>query len=124
MMGAEQPKGVPSGYVCPECGGALWERGDGESLGFECRIGHRFEAARLWIEHCAARNTALAAAARSLAENAELARDLGELARALGNDALAARLDGEARSDEQYQGQILEMLDGLAEDDATADPGR
>ena len=113
MMGAEQPKGVPSGYVCPECGGALWERGDGESLGFECRIGHCFEAARLWIEHCAARNRALLSAARALAENAALARHLVDWADARGEQALAARLREEAAREEEHLVQLRVMLEDL-----------
>ena len=72
-MPRDEPPDTLTGFVCPRCGGALWERpGDGERsedgpTRFRCRIGDAFSETRLWIEHCAARNKALLAAARSLA---------------------------------------------------------
>lgn len=60
------------------------------------------------------RNQAIAAAARVTAENADLARALAGEARALGKEPLAVRLEDEARSEERYVGQLLEMIDGLA----------
>ena len=76
-MQYDHPANGPSGFVCPHCGGALWEHRDGTSASFACRIGDRFAQADLWIEHYVARNRALVRAARSLAENAALARRLG-----------------------------------------------
>jgi two-component system, chemotaxis family, protein-glutamate methylesterase/glutaminase len=120
-MTHDGPPGEPSGYVCPPCGGALWERKDGDgAVMYECRIGHTFSPEQLWIEHCAARNRALLAAARSLAENAALARDLAELARVLGNDTLAARLETEAAAEDRHAEQVGAMLDGLEAGDAGA----
>lgn len=117
------PDEAPSGFVCPACGGALWEhrragearpkeQAGGEPF-FECRIGHRFAAARLWIEHCAARNRALACAARSLAENAALARRLAAWTREQGNDEAAARLEEEAADEDRLYEQVRATLDGL-----------
>jgi two-component system chemotaxis response regulator CheB len=87
------PYGDATGYACPRCGGGLWRRDDGDdgdgAAGPRCRIGHAFRPEQLWIEHCAARNRALAEATRALAENAALARAMADEARALGNDALA-----------------------------------
>jgi hypothetical protein len=65
--------------------------------------------------HCTQRNRTLAAAARSLAENAALARDLAELGRALGKETLAARLEQEAARGRQNFEQIQVMLEGLAQ---------
>ena len=119
-MHQDVPPGAPSGYVCPTCGGALWERqgGDGAAA-YECRIGHTFSAEQLWIEHCARRNRTVAAAARSLAENSALARDLAELSRALGRTELAARLEEQAAAEDRHFEQIRAMLD----EDAAAPPG-
>ena len=117
-MHQDVPLGPPSGYVCPTCGGALWEQqGDGAAA-YQCRIGHTFSAEQLWIEHCARRNRTLAAAARSLAENSALARDLAELSRALGRTDLAARLEEQAAAEDRHFEQIRAMLD----DSDTAPP--
>src|SRR6185437_4874084 len=32
--------GTPSGFTCPECGGALWELRGGKLLRFRCHVGH------------------------------------------------------------------------------------
>jgi two-component system chemotaxis response regulator CheB len=113
-----------TGYICPQCGGALSQQTNGTGAGdYQCRIGHAFTPAEVWIEHCAMRNRALGAAARSLAENADVARALAEQATAFGNAALAARLEEEARSEERYIGQILEMLEEIGAVGPEADLG-
>jgi len=113
-MPATDPEHGSSGFVCPACGGALWQRGEGESLTFECRIGDTFSALELWIQHSTARNTALQYAARSLAENAALARELATWARERGNERTAARLEEEAASEAQAFEQVQRMLGDLA----------
>ncbi len=127
-MQPDEPRGMASGFVCPRCGGTLWERpgSDGHSaetaeartLQFDCRIGHRFQAAQLWIEHCAERNRAVQSAARALAENAALARRLATWTREQGNLAAAAELERAAAEEGQLFEQVLRMVDGLPE------PGR
>ena len=68
------------------------------------------------------RNRALGAAARALAENADLARALAAEAKALNNGALAARLEAEAQSEERHIGTILGMLDEIGTSNSEADP--
>jgi hypothetical protein len=111
----------PSGFVCPRCGGALWEQSAGRTS-FTCRIGDTFSALELWIEHCAARNQALRTAARELAENAALARDLVAWARKRGDETMAKRLEEEAASEDASYEQVRAMLAGL--DDADDVPAR
>jgi hypothetical protein len=113
MAHDEHRDGATSAFVCPACGGALREHGAGDGPWFECRIGDAFSAAELWIEHCAARNTALKRAQRALAENAALARKLAEWTRARGNAAAALRLEQEAAEDRRLGEQIAGMLEGL-----------
>ena len=110
-----QPTNGASGFVCPRCGGALWERGDGTSTSFECRVGDRFSEAEMWIEHSAARNQALLVAARALAENAALARRLAASAERRGDSAVAARLEQEAQDEDRLYAQVRAMLEGLPE---------
>jgi two-component system chemotaxis response regulator CheB len=112
--------GGASGFVCPRCGGALWERRDSESASFECRIGDTFTATRLWIEHCAATNHALLTAGRALTENAALARKLARWTDAQGNVEAAVRLAQEAEFEDRAYVQVRELLDGL--DDAKHEP--
>ena len=121
-MRDDQPAELTS-YTCPTCGGMLSQRTNGNgSAEYQCRIGHAFTPAQVWIEHCAMRNRALGAAARALAENADLARALADEARALSNDALAARLEAEAQSEERHIGQILEMLEEIGAGESEVDP--
>ena len=121
-MRDDRPAGL-TGYTCPDCGGMLSQPTNGAgSTEYRCRIGHAFSPADVWIKHCAMRNRALGAAARALAENADLARALAAEAKALGNDALAARLEAEAQSEERHIGQILEMLEEIGAGESETDP--
>ena len=108
--------------MCPRCGGSLWERRDGTSASYECRIGDRFSEAEVWIEHSVARNQALLTAARALAENAALARHIASSAEARGDTAVAARLEDEAQEEDRLYAQVRAMLEGLPE--AAADGTR
>jgi len=107
-----------SGFICPQCGGALWEHPERTGAEFECRIGDTFSALELWIEHCTTRNKAVRTAARSLAENAALARHLADWARGRGDMQMASRLDEEATSEDDAYTQVRSLLDGLELDDS------
>ena len=115
------PTAELTGYICPRCGGAISRRaagGDGDGAAeYRCRVGHAFTPEQFWIETCAMRNDAVAAAARASAEKVDLARALSREARNLGNDPLAARLEDEAEAEERQLGNLLAMLDGLVDDD-------
>jgi two-component system, chemotaxis family, protein-glutamate methylesterase/glutaminase len=102
-----------SGFMCPQCGSALWTIRDGDSLRFECRIADAFSAAELWVEHSAVRNQTLKRAARSLAENAALARKLAAWARERGNHAAAAGLEEEANEGERLRVGVSRVLEGV-----------
>ena len=104
-----------SGFMCPRCGGALWERRDGAAFSYECRIGDRFSEAEVWIEHSVMRNQSLLTAARSLAENSALARRLASSAEERGDTAVAARLEEEAREEDRLYEHVRAMLEGLPE---------
>src|ERR1043166_1987013 len=34
--------GAPSGFICPECNGPLWESKNGKTPHFRCLVGHAF----------------------------------------------------------------------------------
>jgi hypothetical protein len=117
------PTNAASGFMCPQCGGALWERQDGTSTStstsYECRISDRFSEADVWIEHSIARNQALLTAARALAENAALARHIAASAQRRGDTAVAVRLEAEAQEEDRLYAQIRAMLEGLPDSDGT-----
>ena len=114
----EDPTAELTGYICPRCGGAISQRTDGDGVaGYQCRIKHAFTPEQFWVETCAMRNTAVAAAVRAIAEKVDLARALSREARNLGNDALAARLEAEA--EERRLGPLLAMLEDLVDDETT-----
>lgn len=67
-------KGVPSGFTCPECGGALFEREQAEIAHFRCRTGHAYSPESLLAKQTESLEATLWAAVRALEENASLAR--------------------------------------------------
>jgi two-component system, chemotaxis family, protein-glutamate methylesterase/glutaminase len=66
------PPGDLSGFICPECGGPLWELEDGPLVHFECKTGHAFSPAALEEKQGDALEAALWTALRSLNERSEL----------------------------------------------------
>jgi two-component system, chemotaxis family, protein-glutamate methylesterase/glutaminase len=77
------PDGKQSEFTCPECHGALWEKGI-QPTTFECRIGHRFSLASLVEENEEDVETAMWVALRTLEESAALSRRMAERARTRG----------------------------------------
>lgn len=67
-------KGDPSGFTCPECGGALFEREKAEVIHFRCRTGHAYSPESLLAKQSETLEATLWAALRALEENAALAR--------------------------------------------------
>jgi two-component system chemotaxis response regulator CheB len=69
---------APSGFTCPDCGGALWETHDRELPRYRCRTGHAYSPESLMSEQSTRVDTALWAAMRALEENADLARRMAD----------------------------------------------
>jgi len=67
-------KGAPSGFTCPECGGALFEREQADVAHFRCRTGHAYSPESLLAKQSESLEATLWAALRALEENAALAR--------------------------------------------------
>lgn len=105
--------GAKCAFVCPACGGALWEKRTRGALRFECRAGDAFSPAELWIEQCAALNIVLESAQPVLAKNASLARRLAQWTRGRGDHATAVRLELEAAEDAHLADQVGGMLRGV-----------
>lgn len=86
-------KGAPSGFTCPDCGGALWETQDSGLARYRCRTGHAYSPESLIAEQSSGVDGAIWAALRSLEENADLARRMA--------DRMQER--GIARAEERYR---------------------
>ena len=68
----------PSGFICPECGGALWERTEDGAKKFRCRIGHAYSPESLLDAEDESVEAALWNAVRSLEESAAIARRVAQ----------------------------------------------
>jgi two-component system, chemotaxis family, protein-glutamate methylesterase/glutaminase len=76
--------GEVSSFVCPECGGALWEMKEERILRYRCHIGHAYSGASLVGDQSASLDRALGIALRSLEDTVSLAKRMAERARLAG----------------------------------------
>jgi two-component system chemotaxis response regulator CheB len=81
-VGEEQvpPNARPAGFVCPDCGGAMFEGGD-TPLTLRCRVGHAWSAEALHGANSRQFEEALWAALRILEEDRALQHRLADRAR-------------------------------------------
>jgi two-component system, chemotaxis family, protein-glutamate methylesterase/glutaminase len=113
--------GDPAELSCPECGGPLWERGEGNLVHFACRVGHVYSTESLISGQREGLERALWTAVRGLYEQADLYRRLAR--RAKPNAKLAARFHGRARLAEEHAEAVHASLELLVPDTATEDAG-
>jgi two-component system chemotaxis response regulator CheB len=74
----EKKFGRPTGFVCPECNGPLWETKIGRALQFRCHVGHAYSPESLMADHADGLERALWSAVRTFDEQAALLRRLKE----------------------------------------------
>jgi two-component system chemotaxis response regulator CheB len=102
--------GKPSGFVCPECGGSLWELQQGDLLRFRCRTGHAYSAETLLAEQSDALEDALWIAMRALQEKSSLGHRMAKRMRDRNQILSAERLEQEARDCDERAAVIREVL--------------
>lgn len=102
--------GKPSGFGCPECGGALWEREEGSLLRYRCRVGHAFTASSLIAEQSSQLEAALWAALRGLEEKAALVHRLADRARDAEHPMLVARYAEQEHTARQHAAVLRELI--------------
>lgn len=107
-IGDDAP-GHPSGYSCPDCGGVLWQRGDGEDIDLVCRIGHRYNLDSLVEAKRSAVEGALWAGVRALEEDSSLMRRLSQLHAADGT--ARDRFLESARTNDQQSALLRDLID-------------
>ena len=83
--------GAPSGFVCPECSGSLWETDEGGLPRFRCRVGHAYSIESLLAEQGSAMDAAVWAAYRALEERAALTERMEARMAERGQTSLAQR---------------------------------
>ena len=105
--------GPVSGYVCPDCGGSLYEIDDPTGvLHFRCRVGHAWAPESLAVAQDRAVENALWHAARVLREKAALHRRMADSAAQRGSRRLADSSEQAARDAERSAELIEAQLAG------------
>jgi two-component system chemotaxis response regulator CheB len=102
--------GSPSPFTCPECGGSLWERRNGELVQYECHLGHGYGAETLVAVQSDGVEKALWTALRALEESAALRRRMAGQARERGMARIAASYDDDAQVTETRAALIRRVL--------------
>ena len=102
--------GTPSGFSCPECGGALWELQDGELTRFRCRVGHAFSIDSILGAQAEQIEESLWAALKSLEESASLSRRMIRKAHQNGHEWLASNLEEKLHDAEHHAATIKQLL--------------
>ena len=92
--------GPPTPFTCPDCGGALWERKDGELLRYQCHVGHRFSGDSLVDAQADGLEPALWTALRALEESSALRQRMARHARDRGMSAIADAYEAHANESE------------------------
>jgi two-component system chemotaxis response regulator CheB len=106
--------GSPSGFVCPDCGGALWETEEESGLlRFRCRTGHGYSIETLAAEQTETVESALWAALRALEERAAMARRMAGRLRGRGSKTSAARFEAQADAAVQQAFVIRDALTSI-----------
>jgi two-component system chemotaxis response regulator CheB len=115
-------RGEPSGLTCPECGGALWERQEGDLIRFKCHVGHAYSSESMQAEQGVALEAALWSALRSLEERADLFRRLAR--RSSHSTETATRYEGKAAEVTGHADAVRQTIAELGRAPGPAEPDR
>jgi two-component system chemotaxis response regulator CheB len=105
-----QSAGHPSAFVCPDCGGTLFETKEGAIEHYRCRVGHAYSEETLEAAKSEEFESALWAALRALEEHADLMRRSAARARSSGLSKAAERWEEAAVEDERRAEPIRALL--------------
>ena len=101
--------GPPSGFICPDCNGPLWETPYGDLPHFRCFAGHAFSPESLMAGEADSVERALWIAFKTLEERATLLDKLAARAGELDQNIIGAGFRQSAR-DHRHQARIVRGL--------------
>ena len=114
--------GTASGFMCPDCGGSLFQMHERNLLQYRCRVGHAWSGDSLLVGQSQAQEEALWAAIRSLEERVDLMRQMATSARQRNHAMSAQRFEVQAQEAQQRSDLIRQAL-FQNQLPATAEPG-
>ena len=114
-MITEDRPGNPSPFSCPDCGGVLWEIGDGEYARFRCRVGHALSPDTMLGAQGERLEEALWTALKTLEETATLSRRLASRERDSGHLWMMKRFEDRANDAMERAEVIRGVLSGVSD---------
>lgn len=126
-FGLEEPEGRASLLTCPDCGGVLMEREEGNGVvRFACQVGHAYSPESLVEQQGDALESALWKALRTLEERADLLNRMGKRAERRGMAETGVRMGNRAdritRHATEIRNTILRLRDGESQEGTPLGP--
>jgi two-component system chemotaxis response regulator CheB len=109
LSGDEAPN---SPFICPNCGGSLWEVQEGQLVRYRCHVGHGFTAETLSALQDDELEQALWSSVRLLEEQAELQHRMAERWQSSGNQQIRERFKSNASDRIEAADLIRQLLVG------------
>jgi two-component system chemotaxis response regulator CheB len=100
-------------FVCPECGGNLWESEENGVVSYRCRIGHGYSLEALDAENGVSVERALWTAFRALEERSAMSRRVARRLAERGRSDSAARFERQAASSARQAAELKQVLDRM-----------
>jgi two-component system, chemotaxis family, protein-glutamate methylesterase/glutaminase len=110
--------GPPSGFTCPECGGAIWEIVDGNLVRYRCHVGHAYTLESFLAAQTEDVEAAIWSAIRALREKATMSRRMERRMADRQLSGAAARMRATALECDRYAAVLEDTLGPQ-----TLDPG-
>lgn len=107
---AGERNGEVTVYVCPDCGGSLWQANAGPLVRFRCHVGHIYSGDNLLEGYTEDMERSLWKVVRTLRDKANLTRQLAVCARQQGNEGIAVRYEKSADTDEEHSAVFERMI--------------
>jgi two-component system chemotaxis response regulator CheB len=101
-------------FVCPDCGGNMWETEENGVHSFRCRVGHAFAMQTLVAKHGEMVEEALWTAYRALEERAGMSRRLARRLEERGRGESAGRFERQADAAARQAEQLKTILDAVS----------